>query len=654
MKLSISTLALCAALAAPAFAQKLPVTVRSPDERVVLHVVQDEAGGLVFSIERSGETVIAPSPLRLTLAEGDVTNVEVLQTNPRRIQQVHKLVATKASEAKDNFNEITLVVAPRSHAIRTLTWIFRVYDDGVAFRFRVPADAGIQTLAVRREDTDITFGGDYDCHGFNVARVDSSHEGEFDPVKASRIRAHNVYDVPLVCRTGRNAFAIAEADLVDYGGLYLNGRGDGKAGVRVRASRRLDDESLIARTPIGANGAGSPWRVIMLGDRLGSLIESNLIGNLNPEPSFDTAWIKPGKTAWDWWSGPYLPPPDKGGTDMPTIRKYIDFASKSGFEYMMIDEGWCLNSGHGGSAPDDADVTRTKADIDMPALVAYAAKNKVRLWLWVQWALLDRQMDAALAQYQKWGIAGVKVDFMDRNDQQMVDYYHKLMAKAAERKLLVDMHGAYPPAGLNRTWPNFITQEGVMGAEYNKWSRRVTATHNVSLAYTRMLLGPLDYTPGGFRNATPETFQVVNSPPQVQTTRGHGLGMFVVYESPFQMVSDSPDVYENAAGFDFVKAVPTVWDETRFLAGDIDDYVVVARRKGTAWYVGAMGNERPHEISLSLGFLGDGKYDAKIYQDGATPTTLSESTRAVGSSDTVTLKLAPSGGAAAVFKRGHS
>jgi alpha-glucosidase len=384
----------------------------------------------------------------------------------------------------------------------------------------------------------------------------------------------------------------------------------------------------------------------MLGDKLGSLIDSNLIGNLNPDPQIDTSWIKPGKTAWDWWSGPYLPPPDKGGTDMPTLKRYIDFAGKSGFEYMMIDEGWCLNSGVGGSAPADADVTKTKADIDMPALVAYAAKRKVRLWLWVQWSLLDRQMDAALAQYEKWGIAGIKVDFMDRNDQQMVDYYHRLMRKAAEHKLLVDMHGAYPPAGLNRTWPNYLTQEGVMGAEYNKWSRRVTATHNVSLAFTRMLLGPMDYTPGGFRNTTPEKFEVINSPPQVQTTRGHGLGMFVVFESPFQMVADSPDVYENAAGFDFVKAVPTVWDETRFLAGEIDDYVVVARRKGNEWYIGAMGNELPHEISLPLDFLGDGRFKAKVYEDGAAPTKLEVSTREVTKADTLTLKLAPSGGAA--------
>jgi alpha-glucosidase len=629
-----------------AFAQTLPVTVRSPDTRISVHIAQDSSGQLVYSVERKGETLIAPSALRVRLAEGDVASVDVRQVWPRSIDQVHKLTATKASEARDRFNEIRIVVMPRSRAVRALQWIFRAYDDGVAFRYLVPADAGLATLAVKSEDTEFAFGADYDCTGLNIGRVDSSHEGEFDPIQASRIREHNTYDLPLVCRTANNAFAIGEANLRDYGGLYLTGKGDGRPGVQARISRRLDDRSLIARTTIGADGAESPWRVIMLGDALGNLIESNLIGNLNPDPAFDTSWIKPGKTAWDWWSGPYLPPPDKGGTDMPTIKRYIDFASSAGFEYMMIDEGWCLNSGTGGRAPDNADVTQAKADIDMPALVAYAAKKKVRLWLWLQWSLLDRQMDAALAQYEKWGIAGIKVDFMDRNDQQMVDYYHKLMAKAVEHKLMVDMHGAYPPAGLNRTYPNYITQEGIMGAEYNKWSRRVTATHNVSLAYTRMLLGPMDYTPGGFRNRTPADFEVVNSPPQVQTTRGHGLGMFVVYESPFQMVADSPDVYQNAPGFDFVKMVPTSWDETRFLAGDIDAFVVVARRKGKDWYIGAMGNEKPHEVSVPLKFLGAGKFKAKIWEDGSTATTLRESARDVVASDTLELKLAPSGGGA--------
>lgn len=651
MKKTILAAALTAGLVSYVNAQTLPVSVKSPDGKVVVTIGQNGAGQITYAVQRNQEEVIAPSALRVTLKEGDLGIVGDTQVSLRAVDQKRRLVATKAAEARDRFNEVTVAARPKLGALSSVQWLFRAYDDGVAFRFWVPGDAGLQTLSVRWEDTEFTFGADYDCHGFNVGKFNSSHEGEFDPVRASLIREHNTYDLPLVCKTRRNAFAIGEANLIDYGGMYLRGRGDGKLGVQPRHSGRLDGSGLIALADIGAAGAGSPWRVIMLGDAIGNLIDSNLIGNLNPDPAFDTAWIKPGKTAWDWWSGPYLPPPDKGGTDMPTIQKYIDFAGKSGFEYMMIDEGWCLNSGQGGRAPADADVTQAKADIDMPALVAYGAKKKVGLWLWVQWSLLDRQMDDALAQYEKWGIKGIKVDFMDRNDQQMVDYYHKLMRKAAEHKLLVDMHGAYPPAGLNRTYPNYLTQEGIMGAEYNKWSRRVTARHNVSLAFTRMLLGPLDYTPGGFRNKTPATFEVVNSPPQVPTTRGHGLGMFVVYESPFQMVADSPDVYENAAGFDFIRVVPTVWDETRFVGGEIDQYVVVARRKGADWYVGVMNTEEARSVKIPLAFLGQGKFKAKVWTDGAAPTEVKLSEQVVGAGDSIKMALAASGGAAVRISR---
>ena len=631
---------------APGNAASLPTTLKSPDGKITVTLTHQGGGALTYAVERNGEAVIVPSALRVRLAEGEISWGTAGDVTTRTVDRVRKLHATKAAEARDHFNETTVVFRPATGKPREVRWIFRAYDDGVAFRYVVPADAGLTTLAVRNEETEFGFAADYGCHGFNVARFDSSHEGEFDPVQARHIREHSFYDLPLVCRTGKNALAITQANLRDYGGLYLRGRGDGKLGVQPRISPRLDDRSLVAKVAIGREGAGSPWRVIMLGDHLGALIESHLVGNLNPAPSFDPSWVRPGKTAWDWWSGPYLPPPDKRGTDMPTIRKYIDFASRSGFEYMMVDEGWCLNSGVGGSAPANADITKTKPGIDMPELVAYAAKRKVKLWLWVQWSLLDRQMDAALKQYQDWGIAGIKVDFMDRNDQEIVDYYHDLMGQAAKHRLLVDMHGAYPPTGLNRTWPNYLTQEGIMRAEYNKWSRRVTATHNVSLAYTRMLLGPVDYTPGGFRNRTPEDFEVVNSPPQVMTTRGHGLGMFVVYESPFQMVADSPDAYENQPGYDFVKLVPAAWVETRFLGGDIDSYVAVARRKGKEWYVGVMGNEQAREVTLPLSFLGDGKFMATIWADGEAPTALNISERAVSAGDTVTLRLAPSGGAA--------
>ena len=257
MRQQIVVAVLAAGWIASASSQTLPVTVRSPDTRISVHIAQDAGGQLVYSIERKGEPVIAASALRVRLAEGDVASVDVRQVWPRSIDQVHKLVATKASEAHDRFNEIRIDVMPRSRAVRAMQWIFRAYDDGVAFRYLVPSDAGLATLSVRSEDTEFAFGADFDCTGLNIGRVDSSHEGEFDPIQASRIREHNTYDLPLVCRTANNAFAIGEADLRDYGGLYLTGKGDGKPGVQARVSRRLDDRSLIARTNVGAEGGAT-------------------------------------------------------------------------------------------------------------------------------------------------------------------------------------------------------------------------------------------------------------------------------------------------------------------------------------------------------------------------------------------------------------
>lgn len=628
MKRLLSAGLLLAAGAAPA------ATLTSPDGRTVVTVSDGPDGNILYAISRDGEAILSPSPLRLVGETGALRAAATPEGPVRTVDRMWKNVSARAAGARERFNELTV----RGPDVR---WIFRAYDDGVAFRFR--ADHG---LRLKEEESAFAFAGDYRCFGFNAGRFDGPHEGEFDPVDSARIRPHDLYDAPLVCRTARAAFALTEADLAGYGGMYLAGRADGSPGVRTRISPRIDGSGLIADMPAGQQGAQSPWRVVMLADTPGRLMESQLVPLLNPPAEGDWSWVKPGKSAWDWWSGPWLPPPAKGGMDMETLRRFIDFAADAGFPYMMIDEGWCLNSGVSGSAPPDADVTRTKPGIDMPELVRQAREKGVRLWLWVQWALLDRQMDAALDTYARWGIAGIKVDFMDRNDQQMVDYYHRLMAKAAERRLMVDMHGAYPPTGLARTYPNFLTQEGVLGAEYNKWSRRVTPAHNVTLPYTRMLLGPMDYTPGGFRNRTPESFNIVNSPPQVQTTRGQALAMYVVYESPLQFVADSPDAYADADGFDFVRGVPVTWDETRFVGGDIGDHVVVARRSGDIWYVGAMNGGAARAVDVPLAFLAGPGFRAHLWEDGATPTQLRQrDLEGLGPKDSIRLSLPAAGGA---------
>jgi alpha-glucosidase len=279
----------------------------------------------------------------------------------------------------------------------------------------------------------------------------------------------------------------------------------------------------------------------------------------------DTSWIKPGKSAWDWWNGWAAGIPN-AGVNTATYRAYVDFAAAMGLDYILIDEGWYEGSTE---VPSPANVLRPVPQMDMQDIIGYARGKGIGVWVWLQWKQLDRQMDEALALYQSWGVKGIKVDFMDRSDQDMVGYYHKLLGKAAEHRLMVDLHGAYPPDGLVRTYPNYMTQEGVLGAEYNKWSRRVTATHNVTLPFTRMILGPIDYTPGGFRAQSPDRFpsMVRNVKPFVQTTRGQAVAMYVVFDSPLMMVADSPDAYRNADGgwadgAAFIGKVPTTWDDT--------------------------------------------------------------------------------------------
>jgi alpha-glucosidase len=313
---------------------------------------------------------------------------------------------------------------------------------------------------------------------------------------------------------------------------------------------------------------------------------------------------------------------------------------------MLLDEGWSYRPVYDPTNLSNADILHTRPNLDMPALVNYARGKGVGLLLWVQWDLLDKKLPKAFDLYARWGIKGVKIDFMARNDQDMVGFYHRVMEEAAKRRLLIDMHSAYPPTGLNRTFQNYVTQEGVMGAEYNKWSNAVTSRYNVTLPFTRMVLGPIDYTPGAFINVKPQDFKFRWTDPMVQTTRGQQLAMFVVYECPLQSVADSPDRYRNAAGFDFIKSVPADWDETRFIAGDTGEYVVLARRKGSEWYVGAMTNETARTIDIPLSFLGATKFTADTWQDGVTPNDVVSGHRdALSGSDMLTLKLAANGGA---------
>lgn len=636
--------------AAPAAADTLAGRVRSPDGANVATVTRDATGLPRYAIERRGETVIAPSPLGFEFDGAPaLATMTIVPARATTHDSSYTLVAGKSATARDRYNEIRVAMRETAGERRRLELVVRAYDDGVAFRHHFPDQPAIGTLRIRFERTQFRFPADYACWGLDVGRYDTPHEGEFLPVRASRIFGHMLYDTPLSCTTasGRTSFVITEADLRGYAGMYLTGRGEGGLGVEASLSPRRDQRGVAVIRSMTPAGIDTPWRVVMMADRAGDLIESNLIATLNPPTALtDTSWIKPGKFAWDWWSGPYLAPPAKAAFDDATIRRYIDFAASAKLPYMLIDEGWYWRAGGGGTPNADADMLRQNADVDVRKLVAYAAARNVGLLLWAHWSLVDRDIDGVLAHVEGLGVKGLKIDFMDRDDQQMVDFYHRLLTKAGERKLLIDLHGAYRPTGLVRTYPHFLTQEGVMGAEFNKWSNRVTATHNVTLPYTRMVVGPMDYTPGGFRNVTPAAFAPAMIQPRVQTTRGHALAMYVVYDSPFQAVADSPDVYAGSDATEFLSEVPTTWDETRFVVGEIGQSIVLARRKGTDWYVGAMSNESGRQVVVPLGFLGVGMFAATIREDGETPTALVRTQRdRLTAGDALTLTLAPSGGA---------
>jgi alpha-glucosidase len=623
--------------------------------------------GPTLAITRKGESIITPSPLGLSVLDGPRAHPLAPAGLVLRGQQStagvddFDQVAGKTSHVKAPWRQTAFTFDAQGGSVKTLTVIVRAYDDGVAFRYVLPAQPGTR-VTIGDEATELRFAGDYACRGLNQGRFVNSFEGEHDPIRASQLRPFHLFQAPFVCKTRNNAFAIAESDPQDYPGAWYAGLGDGGNGVKLVLSPRPDNDpdlrmNLAAAVLDLSRPAQTPWRVVMLGDSVGKLTEANIVNALaTPSRIADTSWIRPGLTAWDWWNGTQFKLADgrQAGMNTATYKAYADFAASLNLPYILIDEGWSVNSM---IEPNPAaDVTRAKPEMDMAEIVRYAGAKNVGVWVWLQWKQLDRQMDDALAAYERWGIKGIKVDFINRNDQEIMGFYQRLLSRAAAHHLMVDLHGAFPPAGLMRTWPNYVTQEGVLGAENNKWSARITAKHNIALAFTRGLLGPMDYTPGGFRHVTPHDFPAKQRfiDPVVMTTRGAALAMYVVYDSPLQMVADSPAAYRKPGGgwedgIDFIKGVPTSWDETRFVSGDFDDHVVLARRKGDTWYVGGM-TDKAKNVTIPLSFLDAGRYLATSWEDGATISTLRTSSRQVGRGDKLALRMAANGGGVVVLK----
>jgi alpha-glucosidase len=627
-------------LAVPSFAQTFKLV--SPDKKTVVEI--NNSNRMQYTVSNNGLAIIHPSSLGFEFKDEPAigTDMNIIGHVEHSVNQTWiPVVKTKHGIVADRYNELVLSLVEKTGPMRRMNVYFRVYDDGVAFRYQLFGADKIGDRQIVRELTSFNLPAAAKAWVADYGSYTSSQETEFWPQALNHITTKTIAGLPLMIELDQRHYAaITEANIDNYPGFYI-----GALKTDTNATGKIDLVTKLSPLP-GENENGvkarftnnlfTPWRVVMLAGSPGKLIESELIQNLNPPCALkDAGWIKPGMSAWDnWWSGDVK-------VDMPTIKKYIDLASVQHWPYMLIDWQW-----YGPFNKAEADITKPASQLNMPEILAYAKAKKVKCWLWLYSSDVNRNdnFEKAFPIYEQWGIAGIKIDFMDRDDQQMVNWYRRIIKTAATYHLMVDFHGAFKPDGIMRTYPNMITREGVLGEEYSKFSTRITAGHNTTLPFTRMLAGPMDYTPGGFLNVKKEEFRKGN-PTQVMNSRCAELAKFVIYESPFTVYCDAPEHILGKPGADFLNNMPTVWDDTRVLGGYPGEYIIIAKKSGKDWYVGAMTNDSERTLQLKMDFLSSGKYTLSSWADVlSSPQSLTRSEKAVSASSVINIHLDTAGG----------
>lgn len=620
--------------------------LRSPDNRVELRI--RTADRVHYDLLLNGRALLANCTLSLDVEHKKLGIApRVLDAKQRSNDQIIRpTIRQKFAQLRDAYNELRLTM-DGGYAVT-----FRAYNEGVAYRFETSLPQ--QQVKVYAEESNWNFPQDSIVYYPQEDSFFSHNERKYTPQHLSEIIPAYIASLPAVVDAGEGTkVAIAESDAHDYPGLWLKGTGaNGLAATfppyplkekleRDRDFRVVEAADYIAST---SGRRTFPWRVVGIAEKDGDLITNPIVWLLeSPSQVQDTSWIKPGKVSWDWWNANNVYGVDfKAGINTDTYKYYIDFAAKYGLPYIILDEGWYKLG----------NVLEVVPEINMEELAAYARQKNVGIILWVVWKTLDDQLIPALDQYAKWGIKGIKVDFMQRSDQIVMNFYERVSRECAKRKMLVDFHGDQKPASMTRTWPNLINAEGVRGLEWSKWSAEAEPEHNMTLPFTRMFLGPLDYTPGAMRNASKTNFAPIAGQPMALGTRCHQLAMYVVYEAPLQMLADSPTNYlREPESMEFLSQVPTEWDDTKVLDARIADYILVARRNGKDWWVGAMSDWTGRDLGVDLSFLGDGNFTMDAYQDGVNAdragSDYKKTTSRVTKNDKLKIHLAPGGGWAA-------
>lgn len=624
--------------------------LQSPDGKIQISIQNKDV--LKFSLTVDGQQVLGPSPLGLELRDGTEfgRNAAVLYCLPQSADTTWENPWGKRRQVRDQHNELRIGLAEQSARGRKFEVVFRAFNDGIGFRYVLPEQPGFKHFVLENELTEFAFADNYTClAGSQEKGFHGPQEWEFKRQHLGDIRPQSVMGLPLVVKTPVAWLALTELDLSDWSGMWLGGLTNslGRAvTLTTKLAPREDGKGLVK----SAAPRQSPWRVIMVGRQPGRLIESDLVLNLAaPCQLSDTSWIKPGMMAWDhWWTGDVR-------MDTATIKEYIQLAADMGWPYQLIDWQW-----YGPFARPDSDITKVNPAVDMDEVRRFAKEKHVRLWLWLhrQDVTRDEAYKRAFPLYEQWGIAGVKIDgvgdhVQDTDDQNSVNLYETLTRAAATNHLMVSFHHAYKPTGINRTLPNQITREGILGNEYDRSTKLVTPEHKLMLPFTRFLAGPAEFTPGGFVNRQPDQFQVNGKCTEVQGTRAAELALFVAYDSPICCACDSPEHYRNQPGSDFLKRVPTVWDDTRVVEGEPGEHLVIVRQSRRDWFLGALTDRNSRAIRVRLDFLASGRWMMRLWTDAADSQLNAEHLEVVEQrvkpSDVILLPLAPAGGAVAHF-----
>ena len=644
---------LCAALFCfMAVSAQQNISVSSPDGKLkfLLKITPETVS---YEVNYKKQLLVENSLLGFSFDNGEFgSNLKTGKVRRKSIDETYELVVGKVSSARNHCNEMIVPLQEKEAPGRLINLVVRAFNDGVAFRYEFPEQEGWNSYVMYDEKTQFRLNGNPMALLMYLPGYINTHEGVYTHTEYDKIAKKRLIEMPVTLEFDNGIYmSITEAAVRNYAGMYLVKEKNGFAG---KLSPRLGQEKI--KVEINEFPHRTPWRVLSVADRVGGLLETNILTSLNePCKIEDTSWIKPCRTTFTWWNGNVVPDSTfSPGNNFETNKYYIDFAARNGLDahgiYGYAETPWYYDDNFNfGWAGPNADITRPIPCLNMPHIVEYAKSKGVGIHLWVHWRPVYDKLEEAFALYEKWGVKGLMVDFLDRDDQEMIRIQEEILQAAARHRLFIQFHGSSKPSGLTRTYPNEFTREGTLNYEVCKWDTLVNADHDISVPFTRLLAGPTDYHLGGFRALPRSEFKIQYVNPYVMSTRCHMMAMYVVLENHLTSLCDTPMAYEGQPGFEVLRTVPGTWDEMHVPLAEFNKYVTVARRNGTDWWVGALNDGTARTLNLKLDFLGEGEYRAEIYTDAPdaekNPNHLSKEIRTVTRKDKIELPLAVDGGA---------